>query len=97
MNKGYWLVRADISDVEKFKHYAAKTPQALGKFGGKFLVRAGESVLVEGSTRSRNSVIEFPSYQHAIDCWESKEYQDARSIRAGAANLDIVVIEGFSE
>lgn len=97
MRKGYWLVRADITDPEKFKAYAAKTPGAIEKFGGKFLVRAGESMLVEGSTRSRNTVIEFPSYQSAIDCWESEEYQNAKVFRVGGAELDIIIIEGCTE
>jgi uncharacterized protein (DUF1330 family) len=94
MKKGYWIVRSDVSDPEKFKVYAAKTPGVLQKFGGKFLVRAGESMLVEGSTRSRNAVIEFPSYQLAIDCWKSEEYQSAKMLRVGGAELDVVIIEG---
>lgn len=94
MKKGYWIVRADVTSPEKFKEYASRTPAALEKFGGKFLVRAGEFTLVEGDTRSRNSVIEFPSYQAAIDCWESEDYQSARKLRLGGAELDIVIIEG---
>lgn len=94
MKKGYWIVRADVTDMEKFKQYAAKTPAALSKYDAQFLVRAGESKLVEGDTRSRNSVIEFPSYQAALDCWTSDEYQSARALRLGGAELDIVVIEG---
>jgi uncharacterized protein (DUF1330 family) len=97
MKKGYWIVRADVFDPEKFKSYAAKTPEALEKFSGKFLVRAGESILAEGSTRSRNTIIEFPSYQSAIDCWNSKEYQEAKMLRVGGAELDIVIIEGCTE
>lgn len=94
MNKGYWLVRADITDSEKFGEYAKRTPSALSKYGGRFLVRAGQYECVEGSTRTRNTVIEFPSYQAALDCWNSPEYQTARSFRSGAADLDIVLIEG---
>lgn len=94
MKKGYWIVRADVSDNEKFTTYAAKTPEALSKFGGKFIVRAGETKVAEGSTRSRNTVIEFPDYQSALDCWDSDEYQNAKQLRLGGATLDIVIIEG---
>lgn len=94
MKKGYWIVRADVTDADKFKQYATKTPQALKKFGGQFLVRAGESMIAEGSSRSRSTVIEFPSYQSAIACWDSEEYQSARQFRLGGAELDIVIIEG---
>ncbi len=96
MTKGYWIVRADITDAEKYKEYAAKAPLAVAKFGGKFIVRAGESILVEGATRSRNTLIEFPSYQAAIDCWESPAYQDAKKLRLNAGDLDIVIIKGLT-
>ena len=95
MKKGYWIVRADVTEPEKFKNYAAKTPEAMTRYGGKFLVRAGDYFLAEGSTRSRNSVIEFPSYQAALDCWQSLEYQSAKKLRVGGAELDIVIIDGF--
>ncbi|AWB68183.1 DUF1330 domain-containing protein [Saccharobesus litoralis] len=94
MSKGYWIVRADVTDMEKFKQYIAKTPAALAKFGGNFLARAGTHEVVEGSTRSRNSLIEFPSYQAALECWQSDDYQQARALRLGGAQLDIVIIEG---
>jgi uncharacterized protein (DUF1330 family) len=97
MNKGYWIVRADVTDPQRFNSYAAKTPAAVERFGGKFLARAGASKLVEGDTRSRNTIIEFPSYQCAIDCWNSKEYQDAKMLRIGGAELDVVIVEGCAE
>lgn len=94
MNKGYWIVRADVTDPETFSEYAKRTPSALEKFGGKFLVRAGNHECVEGKTRSRNTIIEFPSYKLALDCWYSPEYNQVKSFREGAAELDIVIIEG---
>lgn len=94
MNKGYWIVRADIISPERFSDYASRTPAALEKYGGKFLVRAGAYECVEGSTRSRNTIIEFPSYKLALECWNSPEYNQAKSFRMGAAELDIVIIEG---
>ena len=94
MNKGYWIVRADVNDLDAFKHYASKTPDVLEKFGGTFLSRAGQHQAVEGSTRLRNSLIEFPSYQAALDCWHSDEYQAVREIRLAGSELDIVVLEG---
>lgn len=94
MNKGYWIVRADVSDQDKFGEYAIRTTEAVAKFNGKFLVRAGNYECVEGTTRSRNTIIEFPSFKAAMDCWRSTEYKDAKLCRVGAAELDIVVVEG---
>lgn len=94
MNKGYWIVRADVSDQDRFGEYAKRTPAVVEKYNGKFLVRAGNHECVEGTTRSRNTIIEFPSFKAAMDCWNSVEYIDAKSYRVDAAELDIVVIEG---
>ena len=94
MSKGYWMVRADVTDMEKFKEYASKTPAVLSEFGGQFLARAGKYELVEGHTRSRNTIIEFPSYEAALDCWQSNDYQSARNLRLGGGELDIVIVEG---
>jgi len=97
MKNGYWIVSADVTDAEKFKNYATKTPAALAQFGGRFLLRSDSYRLVEGSSRARNAVIEFPSYQAAIDCWESEAYQSAKLLRVGGAEMDIVIIEGCDE
>jgi uncharacterized protein (DUF1330 family) len=67
---------------------------ALEKHGARFLARAGRQEVLEGSSRSRNTVVEFPSYQAALDCWNSPEYQAARQHRLGAADFDLVVLEG---
>lgn len=96
MNKGYWLVSSDISHHDRFMEYAAQTPPILAMFGGRFIVRAGQSTLVEGNSRARNAVIEFPTYQAALDCWESPEYQAVKQLREGAAELDVVIIEGVA-
>ena len=95
MSKGYWIIRVDITEPEAFKAYASSNTEALKKFGAKFLVRAGTFSAVEGSARSRNTIVEFPSYQNALDCWNSPEYQAARSLRNSAAEIDLVIIEGY--
>jgi uncharacterized protein (DUF1330 family) len=69
--KGYWIVRVDITDQEKYKAYIAANAEPLKKYGAHFLVRAGCFENPEGTSRTRNAVIEFPSYQAAIDCWKS--------------------------
>ena len=96
MRKGYWIVRADVTDQEKFAEYIKRTPAALQKYDARFLVRAVAYECVEGSTRSRNTIIEFPSFKSALECWNSTEYQEAKALRLGAVDIDIVIIEGSS-
>ena len=95
MQKGYWMVRVDISDQEQYKAYMAANAVALKKYGGRFLVRGGQYEVPEGTTRARNVVLEFPSYQAALDCWHSPEYQAAVQLRLPASTIDLVIVEGY--
>jgi uncharacterized protein (DUF1330 family) len=63
MPKGYWIVRVDVADQEKYKAYVAANAAPLKQYGARFLVRGGRFEAVEGSSRTRNAVIEFPTYQ----------------------------------
>jgi uncharacterized protein (DUF1330 family) len=93
--KGYWLAHVDISDPEGYKPYQAKNATAFGKFGGRFLVRGGRQEVTEGRARSRTVVMEFPSYDAALACYRSPEYQAAKALRQGKAEVDLVVIEAY--
>ncbi len=95
MPKGYWIARIDVTDPERYKAYIAANAQPLKKYGARFLVRAGRFENPEGSSRARNVVIEFPSYQAALDCWRSLEYQEAIKLRQPASTGDLVIIEGY--
>jgi uncharacterized protein (DUF1330 family) len=95
MAKGYWIVRVDIADPEKYKAYIAANAAPLKKYGARFLVRAGTFENVEGGSRARNAVIEFPSYRAAVDCWHSPEYQEVLKLRLPVSTADLIIIEGY--
>jgi uncharacterized protein (DUF1330 family) len=95
MAKGYWVVRVDVHDPEAYQKYIAANGPAFAKFGARFLVRAGQSETLEGSSRSRNVVIEFPSFEAALACWHSPEYQEVLKLRRDASTADLLVIEGY--
>jgi uncharacterized protein (DUF1330 family) len=95
MLKGYWIVHVDITDQEQFKKYVLANVDALKKYGAKFLARAGRYTVPEGSARTRNTIVEFPSYQAAVDCWNSPEYQAALKYRLPASEIDLVIVEGY--
>ena len=58
-------------------------------------MRGGQFEAVEGKARSRNVVIEFPSYEAALACYRSPEYAEAMAYRRDASEADILVIEGY--
>ena len=95
MPKGYWIARVDVSDPEAYKEYVAANAAAFAKYGARFLVRGGRFEAKEGAARERNVVIEFPSYEAALECFHSPEYQAALRAQAGSAEVDLIVIEGY--
>jgi uncharacterized protein (DUF1330 family) len=52
--------------------------------------------VVEGQGQGRNVIIEFDSFERARACWDSPEYQHAKTFRAGAATGDFVIVEGVA-
>lgn len=95
MAKGYWIARVDVHDAERYQQYVQHNGPVFARFGARFLVRGGAFQAPEGRSRSRNVVLEFPSYQAALDCYHSPEYQALVALRAPAGEADIVLIEGY--
>lgn len=95
MPKGYWIIRVDVTDFEQYKAYMAANVEPFKKYGARFLARGGRQEVTEGTGRSRNTVIEFPSYEAALACWKSPEYQAAIKLREPVSTMDLVVIEGY--
>jgi uncharacterized protein (DUF1330 family) len=95
MAKGYWIVRVDITNPEQYKLYIAANAVPFRKYGARFLVRGGQYENPEGTSRARNAVIEFPSYQAAVECWHSPEYQEVLKIRQPVSTADLVIVEGY--
>ncbi|MEQ9607404.1 MAG: DUF1330 domain-containing protein [Kiloniellaceae bacterium] len=95
MAKGYWVARVDVSDAEAYKKYIAANAEPFAEFGARFLVRAGQFENPEGGSRSRNVVIEFPSYEAALACYKSPGYQKAIHLRRNASDSDLVIVEGY--
>jgi uncharacterized protein (DUF1330 family) len=94
MPKGYVIVRAEVTNPEKWAEYVAKSKIALDKFGGKPIVRGGKAEIVEGDGLARNVVLEFDSFASAEGYAKSAEYAEAKKSRQGAGTLHMVVVEG---
>ena len=95
MAKGYWIGHVDVHNEEGYKPYAAANSAIFKKFGGRYLVRGGKFAAVEGQSRSRNVVIEFPDYETALACYRSVEYQENIKVRQPHAIADLIIIEGY--
>ena len=93
--KGYWVcIYETINNPEKLKEYALKAKPAVEKFSGKFLVRGGKNRTNDGINTPRIIVVEFPSYETALECYDSKEYQKAHEILNGHVVRHHQTVEG---
>lgn len=95
MAKGYWVAHVDVDDMETYKTYIAANAAPFREYGARFLVRGGQRQVREGKARARTVVIEFDSYQTALDCYDSVAYQDAKALRDPVSTGDLVIIEGY--
>ncbi len=95
MAKGYWVAHVDVRDSERYKDYISTARPAFERYGARFLARGGTYHAMEGKGRGRNVVIEFPSLQAALDCYNSDEYQAAKAIRETVAEAEMTIVEGY--
>ena len=92
---GYLIGTIEVKNPEAYKEYLAKVTDIVKKFGGEYLVRAGEYTEIEGKWKySRNVVIKFPSYETALNWYNSDEYKPVKKIREENSNGNIIIIEG---
>jgi len=92
----YIIARVQVTDWARYREYTKLTPAAIEKFGGRFIVRGGEMVTLEGPEETgRIVVIEFPSLDQAKAFYHSEEYSRARKLREGAAQGQFLAIEGL--
>ena len=92
---GYVIVQAEVIDIERFKKYLDESPKIIAEYGGKYLARAGETIVLEGEAGNRRLVIiEFPSLEKAKEWYHSKEYRKVKELRKGAAVGSLIAIEG---
>ena len=91
----YVIARVEVTDWDKYNEYLKVGPGTIAKYGGRFIARAGEVAVLEGPEESRRLIIlEFPSLAKAKAWYNSKEYQDAKKLRAGASVGSLIAIDG---
>lgn len=91
----YVIASVNVTDPEKYKNYMALSPAAIAAAGGKFIVRGGNPMLLEGDwSRPRVVIIEYPTREAAVAFYNSTLYAAARAEREGAAEFSMIVVDG---
>jgi uncharacterized protein (DUF1330 family) len=95
MPKAYWVAHVDVRDPEIYAKYREANAAPFARYGARFIVRGGPQTEMEGHSRARTVVIEFPSLEAATACFHSAEYQAAKAIRDPISSADLVIVEGY--
>ena len=91
----YVIANIRVKDSEGYKEYKKLSGPAMEAYGGRFLVRGGDTAVLEGEWEAgRVVVLEFPDSATARKWWNSPEYVRAREIRQRTALTDMVLVEG---
>jgi uncharacterized protein (DUF1330 family) len=92
----YMITKINVTNWDRYREYTNASPGAVAKFGGRFIVRGGETITLEGPEEtSRIVVLEFPSLEKAKEFYYSEEYQTAKRIREGAATVLSFAVAGI--
>lgn len=93
----YIIARVEVTNWERYREYMRATPEVIARYGGKFIVRGGEIVTLEGKPEKRRLVvIEFPNLERAQAFYRSPEYTRVKGLRAGAAVGQFLAVVGAS-
>jgi len=91
----YVIAKIKTNTPELLKDYQSVTPDIIAKYGGKFIVRGGDIINLEGKEETRRIVIvEFPTIEKAKEFFYSAEYQKAIKLREDIATFEMFAIGG---
>ena len=97
MKKSYWIsLYTKIDNLENLKKYAEIVTPIIKSFGGVPLVRGGKYETFEGDNFLRTVIWEFPNYEKALACLNSKDYQAGWEVAKGTTIRHMQIVEGFS-
>jgi uncharacterized protein (DUF1330 family) len=90
----YVIVETDVTEPEQYEQYKAASPAVIAAGGGRFLVRGGELVVLEGDWQPpRIVMLEFEDLEAAKRWYGSQAYQEAKKLREGAASFPAIAVQ----
>ena len=92
---GYAIFNINVKNPENYKEYVEKVKPTAEKYGGEYIVRGGDNTVVEGSWQHpRTVVIKFPTYEKALEWYNSEEYKPVKQIRLDNSMSNGIIIQG---
>ena len=91
----YVIAQIEITDPVAFEEYRREVPPTLVRYGGRFIVRGGESDTLEGDWQPKRLVVlEFPDRATAKAWWSSHDYAAPKALRQRSARSQLLIVDG---
>ena len=91
---GYWIIKGTVKDQDAFEHYSTLWAPIAKKYQAKFLAGPGAHQTREGTDHPRVAIVEFPSYETAVACYDDADYQASLEWAFKAYNRELTIVEG---
>lgn len=94
--KAYVIFQAEILDTNQYEKYKEAVAPTIAAAGGRYLIRGGDPILLEGySTGLRTVILEFPSRSVALTWFNSEEYAAIKLLRLSAARATVQLVDEY--
>lgn len=90
---GMWIVHIDVKDDDRYAEYIERSSTAVAAYDGEFIARGGRYEQKEGKDYPRHVLVRFPTYDRALEAYESDEYQTIVDIAKESADRTLTIVE----
>jgi uncharacterized protein (DUF1330 family) len=92
----YVIVNVDTKRPQEYEQYKEMAQKTVAQYGGRYLARGGRMQMLEGKWEpTRIVILEFPSYEKALEWWHSAEYAPAKGLRQQLSTTDLLIVDGY--
>jgi uncharacterized protein (DUF1330 family) len=90
---GMWVAHIEVQDYEAYAEYLKDSSEVIAAYDGAFIARGGRYRQMEGKEYTRNVVVRFPTYDRAVECYESDQYQAIVDQAKAASERMLTILE----
>jgi uncharacterized protein (DUF1330 family) len=95
---GYIIAEVQVTDPERYEEYRRQVEGTIAAYGGKYLVRGGQSESLEGDApRGRLVVLQFDSFERARAWYDSQEYAGPKALRQQTSTGRVILVDGYNQ
>jgi uncharacterized protein (DUF1330 family) len=92
----YVIVELDVTDPDEYAAYGPLAEASVTRHGGRFVVRGGETEVIEGEWSPRMVVLEFESLDAVRSWYHSDDYQACLPMRLRASKGRMIAVAGYN-